>query len=266
MKLDRKDRLGPTSPPDNRFLLIGTLTVIAVAALALFALPELRDYARRGAYSLASLAGARENRFAGLYKRWNMEPLSAGLEASDKISPNLDKLSREPCDKKAVYALGGALAAEGERRAAANVYLGFAAACANGEGEQYRAAGILEELGDHESVVAVVDALIMKHPGVANYHYLRGRARAALKRYDDALADYKSALELMDPRNVRDAVFVEMANIYVALGRPCDGAAAIVAWIALAPASRNTPQARKVVQEYAARGCRLDAPVDLNRL
>ena len=57
-----------------------------------------------------------------------------------------------------------------------------------------------------------------------------------------------------------------MANIFLATGEPCKAAETILAWIAIAPATRNTPAARKVVDEYAAQGCARDARSDQNKL
>ena len=40
----------------------------------------------------------------------------------------------------------------------------------------------------------------------------------------------------------------------------------VLAWIAIAPATRNTPAARKILDDYAARGCGRDARSDQNKL
>ena len=57
------------------------------------------------------------------------------------------------------------------------------------------------------------------------------------------------------PRQVGEWVFLELANIYAALDRPCDAAQTIMNWIAIDPATRNTARAHKLVDTYAARGC-----------
>jgi tetratricopeptide (TPR) repeat protein len=270
MKLDLEDRIVSATSSESRPFLAATLTILVVAGLAFAASPDLRDFARRKAYAVASLVGVAptDDEFAEVYKRLGIAPLPADARASAKISSNLAKLAGEPCDKKAVSALAEALAAGGKERIAANAYLGFSAACPGGESEEYRAAQFLLQLGDNERVISIASALILKNPGVANYRYLRGKAMAGAKRYDEALADYMSTIELQtDPRNLADRVFVEMANIYLATGKPCDAATTILAWVALAPAKRDTPKARKMVEEYAAQGCRPKAsPPDLKKL
>ncbi len=172
--------------------------------------------------------------------------MPAGLAASTKISSSLAGLAKEPCDKKAIFALQGALVAAHEERIAANALLGFAANCAQNEGEEFLAADIFLRLADHEKVIAITSALIQNNPANANFHYWRGKAMAAAKRYQGALADYASTIELYkNPRDVNERVFVEMANIYVAAGRPCEAAQTIMTWVAIAPNERNTLSAKK---------------------
>jgi tetratricopeptide (TPR) repeat protein len=242
--------------------MIASVIAVIVAGLALLASPELRDHAWRAAYSAASLFGVKapDDEFADLYKRLGIAPLPAGLAASGKISSGLAKLAREPCDKAAIFALGEALAAKGEARVAAEAYLGFAAGCPNGEGEEHRAGQLLLNLDDNDRVISIADALILKNPSVANYRYLRGKALAGAKRYQEALADYASTIELQNNRHdVNERVFTEMANIYAQIGKPCDAALTILAWVVLDPKTRNTPKARKLVQEFIAQGCQQGA-------
>jgi tetratricopeptide (TPR) repeat protein len=259
MNLDDEDRVAHTPPPakDHSFVAWGA-TLVVVLLLAFIASPELRDYARQQAYGVGSLVGIvkPDSRFAPVYKRLGMAPLPVGLAASEKIAPNLAKLAAEPCDKEAIFALAEALLVDKEKRDAAKAYLGFSATCPNSTGEEFRAAQILFLLGDNQSVVTAVTEIIAKTPGVADYYYLRGRAMAGLKRYDEALADYTSTIKFQgNARNIRSKVFVEMANIYLATGKPCEAAAIIVAWVALDPKTRNTPAAHNMIEEYNERGC-----------
>ena len=270
MKLDREDRIAPPANSDSGLFLPVALALVIALAVGLAALPELREAARRAAYSAAGLVGVKPppDAFAAAYQRLGLAPLPASLLASSKISAGLEKLTREPCDKEAMFALGEALVAEHESRLAADAYSGFSAACPNGEGDKYRAAQLLLQLGDSEKTVALSDFLIEQHPDVANYRYLRGKALFGAKRYADALADYRSTIQLQkNPRDVGEWVFTEMAEIYAALGRPCEAALAILAYVAIDPSSRNTPKAHKLIAEYSARGCQPNAaPPDLKSL
>ena len=265
---------------DSRPFLSAVLVIVtaAVASALLFAtIPEVRDEMKRLADEAKRLAfvtsdavgiGPPEEPYAAAYARLGIPRLSASLLASSEISSSLARLSQEPCDKKAIFAFGEALVAADER-VAAQAYLGFGASCSNGEGERYRAAGILFNLGDNDKVIAIMESLIAANPTNGHYHYLRGKAFASLKRYPEAIDDYKNTIGLM--KNVRDVgewVFIEMANLYAAMNRHCDAASAIMAFVAADPANRNTGQARKMIEVYSAKGCAQKklAPMELRKL
>jgi len=263
MNLSEEDRPFPAPKSYSRPYLSAGLAVAVACAAAFAAIPELREYVKRLTFAVGDAIGIKppQDEYAAAYQRLGIPSLSADLLAVNKISSNLALLSREPCDKTAIFGFGEGLVAAREGRKAAEAYFAFAAICPNSEGEQNRAAQILFQLGDSEKVVAITDSLIEKNPTVGSYHYLRGKALANMKRYGKALEDYKSTIELMkNTRDVGEWVFVEMANIYAAIGRPCDAAATIVAWVAIDPSVRSTSKARKMVEEYSANGCTQNAP------
>jgi tetratricopeptide (TPR) repeat protein len=191
MQLDDEDRLLQPAKPDNRPFLSAVLVLVtaAVVSALLFAtIPEFRDEvkglaeeAKRLAFVAAESAGVRppEEPYAAAYARLRIARLSAALLASSKISSNLARLSQEPCDKKAIFAFGEALAEAGEGRMAAQAYLGFGGSCPNGEGDRYRAAQILFNLGDNEQTIAILEPLISANPTLGHLHYLRGKALAS---------------------------------------------------------------------------------------
>jgi hypothetical protein len=79
--------------------------------------------------------------------------------------------------------------------------------------------------------------------------------------------EYKSTINLSpSPRQVGEWVFLELANLYAALERPCDAAQTIVSWVAIDPAARNTARAHKLVETYAARGCAVAPKPDSSSL
>lgn len=269
MKLDAGDRLVPALKSDGGSFRFIALAIVVAGAAAVAAIPQLRDYAKGLAFAAADAVGVKlPGEYSDLYRRIGIEPLPARLLASSQVSSGLARLAREPCDKTAIFAFGEALLAAHEGRRAADAYFGFAASCPNGDGEQNRAAQILFQLGDNEKVIAITDALIAKSPAVAYYRYLRGKALANTKRHAEAVEDYKSAIELQrNPRDVGDWVFVELADIYAAMGRPCDAATTILAWVAIDPSARNTPNARKMVEAYSAKGCAQNpSPKDIKNL
>ena len=242
--------------------------VVICVAVSLAVIPPARDAVKGVIFALAESIGlGPPDPYPAVYQRLGVMPLSARLRASSQISSGLERLAREPCDKRAIFALGEGLLAAHEERRAADAYAGFAAKCPNGDSEQYRAGEILLLLGDNDKAIAIADGLVTRNPGVGAYRYLRGKARAGAKRYAEAVDDYKSTIELMkDPHAIGDWVFVEMANIYAAMGRACDAATTILAWVAIDPSVRDTPTARKKAEAYAAQGCVRDPPPDTRQL
>ena len=270
MKLDVEDRPARALRSEGRWFLSAAVAIAMACAVGFAAVPELRDYAKGLAFTAADKVGIQlpEDAYSAAYKRLGLAPLPAKLLASSKISSSLERLAREPCDKTAVFAFGEALLAAQEGRTAADAYFAFAASCPNSEGEQNRAAQILFQLGDSEKVIAITDALIAKNPTIPSYRYLRGKALANAKRYAEAADDYKSTIELQKaPRDVGEWVFVELANIYAAMGRPCDAAVTILAWAAIDPSVRNTLKTRKMVEAYSAKRCAQNPPpTDIKKL
>jgi tetratricopeptide (TPR) repeat protein len=270
MKLNDEDRPVRASNSDSYMLLSAAIVVSVACAAAFTFLPELRDYAKGVVFAAGDAVGIRppQDEYSAAYKRLGIQPLTAQLLASSKISSSLARLAREPCDRTAIFAFGEALLAAHEERRAADAYFAFAATCPNGEGEQNRAAQILFQLGDSEKVIAITDTLIGGNPTVGSYHYLRGKALANVKRFAEAVEDYRSTIALQkNPRDVGEWVFVEMANIYAAMGRPCDAAVTILAWVAIDASARNTLKTRKMVEEYSAQGCAQNpAPMDIKKL
>jgi len=263
MKLDAQDRPVPALKSDGRSFWFAALAIVAACVAAAFAaFPQARDTAKSVVFAIGETFGVRpDDGYSAVYQRLGLAPLPARLLGSSQISSGLARLAREPCDKTAIFAFGEALLAAHEERSAAGAYAGFAAGCPNGDGEQYRAAEILFRLGDTEKVIAIADALVAKNPAAEPYRYLRGKALANAKRYAEAVADYKSTIELQkNPRDIGEWVFVEMANIYAAMGRPCDAATTILAWVAIEPSVRDTMNARKKVEAYSAQGCVRDRP------
>jgi|HubBroStandDraft_6_1064221.scaffolds.fasta_scaffold113222_2 tetratricopeptide (TPR) repeat protein len=263
MKLDTQDRPVPAVKSDSRAFWFAALPIAAICvAGAIAAIPQARDTAKELVFAVREELGlGPPDAYSAVYRRLAMAPLPAGLRASSQISSGLERLAREPCDKTAIFAFGEGLLVAHEQRRAADAYAGFAAVCPNSDGEQYRAAEILFLLGDNEKVVVLANALIAKGPAIGAYRYLRGKALAGAKHYVEAVDDYKSTIELQkNPRDIGEWVFVEMADIYAAMGRPCAAATTILAWVAIDPTVRNTPAARKKAEAYAAQGCAGDRP------
>jgi tetratricopeptide (TPR) repeat protein len=216
------------------------------------------DRAMRAFYELEELSGMApsQQQFAAIYRQLGISALPPRLFARDRVADSLTRLAREACDHQAIGSLANAFAADGERRLAASALMGFSLACHGCENEQATAGQIFLQLGDADKALAVANALTTAKPEVANFHYFRGKALVAAGRGAEAVNEYKSTIDLSpSPRQVAEWVFLELADLYAALDRPCDAAQTIIDWIAIDPATRNTARAHKLVETYAGRGC-----------
>jgi tetratricopeptide (TPR) repeat protein len=234
------------------FLVLAALIILALLGFA------FRDRATRALYAFEEASGLApsQQQFAATYRQLGISVLPARLFANDRVANSLGRLAHEACDHQAIGSLANVLAAEGEQRMAASALMGFSLSCQGSENEQAAAGQLFLRLGDADKALAVANALTSARPDIANFHYLRGKALIAAGRGPEAVNEYKSTIDLSpSPRQVAEWVFLELANLYAALGRPCDAAQTIVNWIAIDPATRNTPRAHKLVETYAAHKC-----------
>ena len=216
------------------------------------------DRATRAFYALEQASGLApsQQEFAATYRQLGISVLPPHLFARDVVANSLTRLAHEACDHQAIRSLANALTAEGEQRMAASALMGFSLSCQGSENEQATAGQLFLQLGDAEKALAVANALTSAKPEVANFHYFRGKALVAAGRGAEAVNEYKSTIDLSpSPRQVGEWVFLELANLYAGLDRPCDAAQTVLTWVAIDPATRNTARAHKLVETYAARGC-----------
>jgi tetratricopeptide (TPR) repeat protein len=234
------------------------LLLFAGAAILALAGYTFNDSARRAFYALEEMSGLApsQQQFATTYRLLGISTLPPRLFAEDRVASALTRLSKEMCDHQAVGSLANALAVNGEQRLAASTLMGFSLSCPGSENEQATAGGLFLKVGDTEKALAVANALTSARPDIANFHYFRGKALVASGRGAEAVGEYKSTIELSPtPRQVGEWVFLELANLYAALDRPCDAVQTIMSWIAIDPATRNTARAQKLLETYGIRRC-----------
>jgi tetratricopeptide (TPR) repeat protein len=268
MQVEPEQRVVPAPASSDwagRIILTALAGVIAIVILAFI----FQDRASRWFYSVEEAVGLApsQEQFVGTYRRLGISSLPPRLFAQERISRSLTRLSQEACDRQAAGALAGALATGGEQRLAASALMGFSLSCPGSENEQAAAGQLFLKLGDTEQALAVANAITMARPEIANFHYLRGKALVAAGHGTEAISEYKSTIDLSaSPKQVGEWVFLELADIYAALDRPCDAAQTIASWVAIDPAIRNTARAHKLVETYAARGCVINPKPNSNAL
>src|SRR5258708_20174794 len=101
----------------------------------------------------------------------------------------------------------------------------------------------------------VMTDMVAAKPANAYYRYLRGAAFKDSKRYNEALTDYANTIELFDNRrNIGEWVFLEMSAAYAALKQYCAAITPIQTWVAIDPASRDTPTTPNSILDYTKQG------------
>lgn len=216
------------------------------------------DRTMRAFYALEEMSGLApsQQQFAATYRQLGISALPPRLFAEDRVANSLTRLAHETCDHQAIGSFANVLAVNGEQRLAASALMGFSLSCPGSENEQATAGRLFLQVGDAEKALAVANSLTSARPEIANFHYFRGKALVASGRGAEAVSEYKSTIDLsQSPRQVGEWVFLELANLYAALDRPCDAAQTIMTWIAIDPATRNTARAQKLMETYGAGRC-----------
>ena len=183
----------------------------------------------------------------------------AVLSGAD-LNFNFDRLRRESCDRTALLNLATKLAEIGYPRDGANALTSFASRCGNGDDALFTAATMLMNISDYGGVVKISSALVESTPASSQVRFLRGQAFQAMGKFEQAISDYVSTIELVpNIKYVSSVVFTDLAGAYASLKRYCEAIAPIQMWIAAEPSQRDTTQARTLVSDYAKKGsCELD--------
>ena len=181
--------------------------------------------------------------------------LPAGALASDSIRKPLEELSREQCDQQAITALDNALEQAGFRRPAATALLRFSETCGGQAALVRKAADILLALSDYHAASITASKLIEMEPFDDTGYYIRGVANDKAGFPKKAINDYITTIELFgDKTKISSAVYLALARAYEKLGKFCDAAGTIEAWVAISPAQNGTSQTRAIIATYASKG------------
>jgi len=174
--------------------------------------------------------------------------------ANASVRLPLEELSRERCDRQAIFDLARALQTAGYRREAAKVHVTFSGMCGGYAPSLRRAANVLLELSDFSGAETVSSELIELEPLYDNGYYLRALARDGSGLAEKALDDYVTAIELVgDKDRIFSTSYFNMARLYEKLGRFCDAVLPIEAWVSLNP-KHDTSQTRTIIASYMTKG------------
>ena len=189
-----------------------------------------------------------------IYSTLGISSLPEEVAVSGPIRRPIEQLSRERCDREAIWNLGEALKAAGYRREAAKVDVTFSGMCGGYAPSLRRAANVLLELSDYSGAETVASELIKLEPLYDNGYYLRALSRDGSGLAEKALDDYVTTIELVgDKDRIISTPYFNMARLYEKLGRFCDAVLPIEAWASLNP-KYDTSQTRRIIANYMTKG------------
>lgn len=254
MQLDERDRIG--GPPRQQWAggpIVGLVIILVLICGGLYFYHDISGLLNFSRQAVAGKEGGDD--FGPVYQHLGIAPLDVNVAYQDKVEAALVKLKNEPCDRTGIFALSQALEQTSKVRVSAQALEGFAKVCKNTDGELYRAADLYFSLGDYDKAISLGDQLVKTDPYNGQIQYLRGQASNAKEQWVEALPFYINAVGLLGaPKNINSTVFTQLASIYDHLGRSCDAITAIETWVLADPTERDTPQNRKMVADYSAKG------------
>lgn len=180
-------------------------------------------------------------------------PLQPSARAA--VARSLDELTREKCDKVAIRGLATALEKAGHRRDAAASQVKFSDTCNGHSDSLQRAVNLYLDISDYEAAAETADKFIALNPLNDTGYFLRALAHEEGKQPEKAIDDYITAIELFTNKDtIADVSYVGLARNYDRIGRSCDAALAIEAWVGINPARHDSAKARSLIASYQAKG------------
>jgi clan AA aspartic protease (TIGR02281 family) len=171
------------------------------------------------------------------------------------IAEQLDVLSREKCDRQAIYQLSQALEEAGRRREGAQSLVGFSDNCKGYADGIRRAINLLLDISDYPRSVELADRLIEMEPNDDNGYYLRALAYERSNQCENAIADYSSAIALFGNKDkISSVAYESMSRCYEELGQYCDAMAPIESWVAINPGEYDNDQTRGILKRLSSKG------------
>jgi clan AA aspartic protease (TIGR02281 family) len=171
------------------------------------------------------------------------------------IAKQLGALSRERCDRQAVYRLAKGLEDESYRREAAEGLVKFSDNCGGYADGIRRAINLLLDISDYTRSVELADKLIEMEPNSDNGYFLRALAHEQSNQCEKAIADYSSAIELFGNKDrISSVAYEAISKCYEHLGQYCDAMVPIESWVALNPNEHDNDQTRSILRRLSSKG------------
>ena len=261
MEIDPGDRIGGPVEPSNRR---GTMWIVAAGALVVLLgvgvavgwnTPPVSTLVNAVTGGSSGSTEASKAAFSDVYAHLGIDALPDSLAGSAKINPSLSTLKREKCDSVAIIEFAKQLEANAYRRAAATGLVNFSNKCSTNEKALMMAYGLFAKINDADEMIETADKLVELKDFASLYYYWRGLGFMKKEDHARALDDFVTTVGLqIQLGRVRSQVFVNQSNMYEKLGRYCEAMTPIQVWVAVDPASRDTPQTRNIIAKLAEKG------------
>jgi aspartyl protease family protein len=194
--------------------------------------------------------------YTRFYEHMGLAALPRDAENKPKIKASLDKLAREPCFKDAALELSDELAETGYPRESANLMVNFGEKC--GASSDY---SVLEhvylgyiDVSDYAAALKAAEQLVSNYPENASARLTRAHTYELLGRFEQALSDYISAVELSERSSLAAKHYYNIARMYAALGRYCDAIGPLQTYLAIDPLRNRTNQLTQIISGYVLKG------------
>ena len=172
-----------------------------------------------------------------------------------KLAPILQKYTADYCDPRSKIALLKQVSAAGFVRLAAQLANDHYERCAKYPEFLVLGYSYNEQLGEYSKALEIINRLIEWDPANANFRFDRGKLYEDTKRFEKALMDYISTLDLLGrPEEVAARQFYYIATMYEKLGRFCEAATPLETYISYDFVKRKDPQIDRLISEYRSKG------------
>ncbi len=178
--------------------------------------------------------------------------------------PILQDYTADYCDPRSKLALLERISSAGFVRLAAQLANEHYQKCAKDPKFLLAAYSYNEQLGEYAKALDVINQLVEWDPANATFRFDRGDLYEKTKRFEKALVDYTSTLDLLGrPEKVAAVQFYYIATMYAELGRFCEAATPLETYISYDPVRRKDPQIDRLISEYRSKGnCKQSASND----
>ena len=149
-----------------------------------------------------------------------------------KLTPILQNYTADYCDPRSKIVLLKQVSAAGFVRLAAQLANDHYEKCAKHPEFLELVYTYNKQLGEYPKALEAINQLIEWDPANPNFRFDRGRLYEDTKRFEKALTDYISTLDLLGrPEEVAPVQFYYVATMYEKLGRFCEAATPLETYI-----------------------------------